>query len=94
MVYIEYLKITDTKAVVVYEHYRPADLSDTSKGLFVESIPDPEYRPGQDSKLFVNPQTGELWYEYEERESTIEELRNQIDELTLMLGDLVLGGGL
>lgn len=92
MVYVEFIRVNDTKARVVYQHYFPDELQDKSKGLLVEGIPEPEYRKSQSSVLYVNPQTSELWYEYEPAPDTKGNIQLQIDELTLMLGDALLGG--
>lgn len=66
----------------------------------VENIPDPERIAGKNAMLYVNPQTGELWYEYTDRPLTPEEEMVQLKaEQALMkkaMDDLIfnMGGAL
>ena len=55
-----------------------------SNSLFVESIPVPQPEQGYiETGLFINPQTGLLWYEYVETHKTKEE-----DEIARLRADL------
>lgn len=78
-------EVSEGKATVVGVNYMPLDpvygIKDENGnlmtkeaieklgGVFVESIPQPEPN-GKMGIHFVNPQTGEQWYEYEERPKT------------------------
>ncbi|MGE7946466.1 hypothetical protein [Lysinibacillus sp. NPDC093688] len=85
-------EVSEGKALVAGTHYQPFDpvygitddngnlisKEDIKKmgGVFVES----ELKPEPNDKLFVhfvNPQTGEQWYEYEERPKTEMELMKE-----------------
>lgn len=78
-------KITETKAFVQGIHYDPFHPTDgfgktqeeleAEGGIFVErnAIPEPENN-GMAPRLYINPQTKELWYEYEEIPKTPEQL--------------------
>jgi hypothetical protein len=71
---------------------------DTSLGVVVEAEAEsPAPQPGKGYCWFVNPQTGEQWFEEYDRPLTLEEqlmiLKQQIDQTTILLGDLILGGG-
>ncbi|OAJ73534.1 hypothetical protein AYJ08_13965 [Brevibacillus sp. SKDU10] len=76
MIYIEH-----ENSVVTFVHYMPFDevngLGKSSEelqttGLLVDSIPQPEAN-GKIPKLFINPKTQELWYEYTDRPLSPEE---------------------
>ncbi|WPS86886.1 hypothetical protein SMD22_20655 [Brevibacillus halotolerans] len=76
MIYIEH-----ENGVVTFVHYMPFDevngLGKSSEklqttGLLVDSIPQPEVN-GKIPKLFINPKTQELWYEYTDRPLSPEE---------------------
>jgi len=103
--YLFYKKENENKAFVELIYYQqPESVQDVLLNydgyLIKDEIPKEEYLVGKISKLYCNPQTGELWYEYVDRPLTSEEIANQklveqqaqIDELTLMLGDMILGG--
>lgn len=85
-------EVSEGKALVAGTHYQPFDpvygikddngnlmsKEDIEKmgGVFVES----ELKPEPNDKIsihFVNPQTGEQWYEYEERPKTEMELMKE-----------------
>ena len=105
MPYLFYKQENENKAFVELIYYQqPESVQDVLLNydgyLIKDEIPKEEYLVGKISKLYCNPQTGELWYEYVDRPLTSEEIANQklveqqaqIDELTLMLGDMILGG--
>ena len=73
MIFIQFERITDTKALVTFTHFMPFDeihgLGKTEqelleRGALVESEPQKEFHPDKQAMLFYNPQTKELWYEY------------------------------
>jgi hypothetical protein len=70
---------------------------DTSQGVMVENeAAPPEPKPGKGYLWYVNPQTGEQWFEEYDRPLTAEEQmqvqQQQLDDMTVLLGDLLLGG--
>lgn len=82
--FIKWEKETETKAHVIFIHYQPEELPEETlkTGLLVESIPEPKRIEGKRSKLYINLQTKELFYEYIEREKTKEEqLQEQLKNL-------------
>lgn len=82
----------------VYNLDHPANASiDTSKGVVIEAEAEPPaQQPGKGYHWYVNPQTGQQWFEEYDRPLTPEEQvqvqQQQIDEMTVLLGDLLLGG--
>jgi hypothetical protein len=68
-------------------------LSQFPNGLFIESVPEPNPPEGQqEAGLFINPQTNELWYEYEDipptpisPEEKIAQLEQFLAETNVML---------
>lgn len=76
-----YLKTEGNR--VIFSHYMPFDryhgLGKTreeleQEGTLVESVPEPEQTKEKSAILHCNPQTKELWYEYEDIPKTNEEL--------------------
>jgi len=70
---------------------------DTSQGVVVEAEAEPPApQIGKGYHWFVNPQTGEQWFEEYDRPLTQEEQlqvqQQQLNEMTVLLGDLLLGG--
>ncbi|MCM3560575.1 XkdW family protein [Brevibacillus borstelensis] len=69
MKFIKFEKENNTKALVTFIHYLPFDqvhgLPDEvlATGILVGIIPDPEPN-GKIPKLYINPETQEMWYEY------------------------------
>ena len=62
---------------VFYKHMKPFDekfgLNKTQEeleieGLLVNELPEPEEQEGKISTLHINPQTKEMWYEYQNEE--------------------------
>jgi len=84
---------------MVYNLDHPANAGiDTSQGVVVEAEAEPPApQPRKGYYWFVNPQTGEQWFEEYDRPLTPEEqlmiLQQQIDQTTILLGDIILGGG-
>lgn len=89
-------------------HYMPFDtehgLNKTAEeleqeGILVDSIPEPEEVEGKDPVLYCNPETKELWYEYEDIPKTeeeiqaekVESLEQSIAELTMAM-TMMMGG--
>lgn len=64
LIYTKY--ITDNKYEITYINFKPENLSDDekSKGIFVDNIPDPEFKENQMFNIYYNPTTKEIWYEY------------------------------
>jgi len=103
MVYLSNLEpITETKVRVTSVHYMPFDevngLGMTEEelelsGMLVDSIPSAVIPKGQrKTGMFINPQTKEVWYEYETIPPTKEELlQAQVDELTIAMAALIGG---
>lgn len=101
MIYLYGLeKINNDKYKVNNIHYRPFDpqygLGKTQEeleqdGILIESLTEPEDSPFKSAVLYCNPQTKEVWYEYEDRPLTeqerIEQLEQAILELTMLLGN-------
>jgi len=83
---------------MVYNLDHPANAGlDTSQGVVVqEEATPPEPKIGKGYLWFVNPQTGEQWFEEYDRPLTPEEQvqvqQQQLDQMTILLGDLLLGG--
>ncbi|KZE55782.1 hypothetical protein AV540_00060 [Brevibacillus parabrevis] len=81
------VKVSDTKFSVGLTHYAPFDEKDglgkneqelKAEGLLVESLPTPN--PPSEAMiplLFANPETGETWFEYQERPWTLQEQQAQ-----------------
>lgn len=62
---------------------------DLASGISVDSVPEPESN-GMIYQLYINPQTKEMWYEYEEvPKSEIEILRDENRDLKLALAESV-----
>jgi len=72
-----FIKIeTPERYQVVGIHFIPQELSEEQKEdgvLITIDIPEPEIRPFKADKLYFNPVTNILWYEYVDRPLTREE---------------------
>lgn len=68
MVLIRYSLISSTKGKVYCQDFSPRN--EDEDGLLVDSIPTPENIQGKIPVLFINPQTRELFYEYEDAPKT------------------------
>lgn len=88
------------KAKVKLIHYFPEMLSDDElqEGILVDKslFFDAENIPYKTAVLYINPDTHNMWYEYVDRPLTSEEKielqQSQIEEMTIMFGDMMLGG--
>lgn len=92
---IFYDKLSEERARVKSIHYFPEKLSDTQRaqGTIVERIPESLEQIGKNSILYFNPISLELWYEYEDRELTLEEKVEQQQEIIdQLLIDSLMGG--
>lgn len=85
---------TETRAKVMLIHYAPEQLDEATRarGIEVAEVPQPEEIEGKIALPYVNPQTGEFWYEYVDRELTPEERIAQLEQALLELS-MVMGGG-
>jgi len=72
-------KITDTKHRVISYHSAPETLTEAQKegSITINSVPIPQQQVGKSTLLFCNPQTGEVWYEYQDRPLTKEEMETE-----------------
>lgn len=69
------------------------------EGILVDGIPEPQQIEGKSAILYCNPDTKELWYEYEdipltpeeEQQKKIESLEQSIAELTMAM-TIMMGG--
>lgn len=95
-------QVTETKAKVGLVHNMPFDevngLHKTQEeleqiGILVDEIPEPQIPTGQQvSGMFVNPETKEVWYEYEDVPLTPEQqMQSQIDDLNMAMAALMGG---
>lgn len=55
------------------------------EGVLIESIPKPEITEGKTATLFVNPETKEVWYEYEDLPLTPKDELNQLKQDNTLL---------
>lgn len=82
--------VSEGKDRVTVIHYKPERLSAEQKKNIIliedKDLPKAEDRPRKKAVLYVNPQTKELWHEYEDRKPTQEEL---LIEISQKLTDLI-----
>jgi hypothetical protein len=85
MIYLGNLEqIKDNNYKVGLIHYKPELLQDTSNGLLVDKLADQVQQDGKVAVLYVNLDTKEPYYEYEEIPQTNEDiLKDEIKELKL-----------
>jgi len=85
-------KETETRAKITMIHNQPYDeknglpLERIKQGIEVESVPKRENIEGKKAVAYINPQTKEIWYEYEDipltkEEQRIKELEDRIAKL-------------
>lgn len=80
---------SETKAKVVGSYLDSTVIANVE----AQTLPDPTEQVGKNAILYINPQTKELFYEYEDRELTDDEKQEQSEqEQALMLLALVEGG--
>ncbi len=101
MILLFNVKITETKALVQGKHYDPFSPTsgfgktqeelEAESHIFVEEsdIPIPVDN-GKIANLYINPQTKEMWYEYQDMpKSEIEILRDENRDLKIALAESV-----
>ena len=85
-------QIKGNKYEVGLIHYKPELLQDTSNGILVEKLPEPTQQDGKVAVLYVNIDTKETFYEYEDipktEESEIDILKKQVAELSFLVMQL------
>ncbi len=85
-------QIKDSKYKVNFIHYKPELLQDTSGGILVEKLPESTQQDGKVAVLYVNKDTKEPFYEYEDipisEENKIEILEKQVAELSFLVMQL------
>ena len=92
MKYLFYEKETDTKAKVDLIYYQtPSQELLEREHVEIEEIPEPENQLRKVSVLYCNPQTKEVWYEYEEekREDEMKNLNEQIQALNIAMAEIL-----
>ncbi|MBY0052993.1 hypothetical protein H7K32_15185 [Brevibacillus agri] len=65
MVKVKFQKLSDTKAIVTVIEYQHDGKTDANSVL-VDSIPDPAPDETKIPRLYINPQTKDFSYEYED----------------------------
>jgi hypothetical protein len=77
------LTVTETKAKVLAAYTDTTNITDVA----VNNIPDPETQIGKNAELFINPLTGELFYEYTDKpmSETEQVLHQRISDLETLL---------
>lgn len=77
--------------------------AEKGRGIVVENLPEKEEIEGKIAILKCRKATDEVWWEYvdevkdvelEELQQTVQAQQSQIDELTLLLGDALIGGAM
>jgi hypothetical protein len=85
-------QLEDNKYKVNFIHYKPELLQDTSEGILVETLPEPTQQDGKIAVLYVNIETKEPFYEYEDipqtEESEMDILKKQVADLTFLVMQL------
>jgi hypothetical protein len=100
MIYLGNLEqIKDNIYKVNLIHYKPELLQDTSNGILVEKLPEPTQKDGKVAVLYVNIDSKEPFYEYEDIPQAEEDiLKDRVYELeqgqanteyVLMMGGLL-----
>jgi hypothetical protein len=82
-------QVKDNKHKVNFIHYKAELLQDTSNGILVDKLPEPTQRDGKVGVLYVNIDSKEPFYEYEDipqsEEGVIEILKKQVADLAYEL---------
>ncbi|MCR1955143.1 hypothetical protein NSA24_10100 [Clostridioides mangenotii] len=85
-------QIKDNKHKVNFIHYKAELLQDTSNGILVEKLPESTQQEGKVAVLYVNIDTKEPFYEFEDipmlEESEIDILKKQVAELSFLVMQL------
>lgn len=92
--YAVYYNLEDNNKGNIYMYHETdkEDLGTEVDYAIVDNIPDPEFKERMMVRLYINPETKELYYEYIERPLTREEelelelmtLREKLNSLELM----------
>ena len=81
-------QVKDNKYKVNFIHYKAELLQDTSSGILVDKLPEPTQQDGKVEVLYVNIDTKEPFYEYEDapitEEDKIKVLEKQVADLYFM----------
>lgn len=94
-----YELVSEDKGRITATHNKPELLNEEEKadGLMVDIVPEP-LENGMAATLYCKPSTGELHYEYTEKQATSSEesLREKVDLMQAALDELIMstGGGL
>src|SRR5699024_6182997 len=99
MIYLgELVKKEYNSYVVGFVHYMPfhevhgmgkSKEELEQEGILVDSIPEPQQIEGKSAVLHFNPETKDLWYEYEDKPKTPEELQQEkIESLEQSIAEL------
>lgn len=79
-------QVKDNKYKVGLIHYKPELLQDTSNGILIEKLPEPTEQDGKVAVLYINIDTQEPFYEYEDIPKSEEDtLKERIVELEQVL---------
>lgn len=85
-------QIKDNKHKVNFIHYKAELLQDTSNGILVEKLPESTQQERKVAVLYVNIDTKEPFYEFEDipmsEESEIDILKKQVAELSFLVMQL------
>jgi len=90
MIYLGNLEqIKDNKFKVGLIHYKSELLHDTTGGILVEQLPEPTQQDGKVAVFYVNIDSKEPFYEYEDipisKETEIDILEKQVADLTFLV---------
>ena len=95
MIALFHIPVSEGKDRVTNIHYKPERLTAEQKQAAIilpideKDMPERENRPGKFAALYINPQTEELWVEYEDRPLTQEELLMEISQKLTNLIDVM-----
>jgi len=84
-------EVEEGKHRIVSYHNSPEKLSDEEKknSIIVEQLPEKESKPGKVAEMFYNPENGEVWTEYKEKERNdregMEEVVNLLQQINQRL---------
>lgn len=82
--------ITETKAKVLAVYTDDTNINTVA----IAELPEPESQLGKNSELFINPNTGELFYEYidkplTETEQVLQQRISDLETVILQLGGVI-----
>ncbi len=85
-------QVKDNKHKVNFIHYKAELLQDTSNGILVDKLAEPTQQDGKVAVLYVNIDTQQVYYEYEDipisKETEIDILKKQVAELSFLVMQL------